>query len=63
VGSPECLDRREEKLGTFDDRMADARKHLLEPRADLTLADLLALFDLFDRPVRANYWMIAGTVP
>src|SRR5215475_8149305 len=48
----ELLDILAAELGAFDDRMADARKHLLEPRADLTLADLFgALLDPFGRAV------------
>jgi len=37
----ELLDVLAAELGTFDDRMTDAREHLLEPGAELTLADLL----------------------
>ena len=48
----ELLDILAAELGAFDDRMADARKHLLEPRADLTLTDLVgAPFDPLGRPV------------
>src|SRR6266849_3835418 len=48
----ELLDILTAELGAFDDRMADARKHLPEPQADLTLADLLgAVLDPFGRRV------------
>src|SRR5260370_36987141 len=60
----ELLDILAAELGAFDDRMADARKHLLEPRADLTLADLFgALLDLLGRSVHLALVGGAGCVP
>src|SRR5207249_3876331 len=48
----ELLDVLAAELGTFDDGVADAREHLLEPGADLALADLLgAPLDPFGRLV------------
>jgi hypothetical protein len=46
------LDTLAAELGALDDRTAHAREHLLEPRADLTLADLLGvLLDALGRAV------------
>jgi hypothetical protein len=60
----ELLDIRSAELGAFDDRMADARKHLLEPRADLTLADLVgAPFDPFGRHVHLALVSSVGRAP
>src|SRR5262249_18404162 len=44
----ELAHRPPAELGALDDRVADAREHLLEARADLSLPDLLgALLDSF----------------
>src|SRR5262249_1861253 len=60
----DLLDILAAELGTFDDRMADARKHLLEPRADLTLADLFgALLDSLGRPVDLALVSSPGRTP